>query len=477
MTRVASIFAIAVVGIGLASCWEPNENIYCDGKQWFCNDPAYPYCNGNRCEAAPGDMNVVDAGVDAAPTCTMSSMCAETAPICENNTCRPCAGPSDDAECLLRSSTTPVCVAGACVRCRDNAHCSGTTPVCGTDHTCRPCTSHGDCTSLVCNADGSCADAATVAYVDNKNGSCTGTHTGTQSDAYCQIQDAINAPSPKPTIRVLGSTMAYARIEITSGTFTIIGPGQKGVAPSAKISAVTNPPVTISGATATLTLDGFEITGGSAGIDGISCSHTTGTGPSLTVRRSFIHDMAGGAGINGSRCRLTVERSQIGPGNTGGGLSLTNTQYSIFNSFIIGNASTGSPAITFGGGSTELSGGFGFSHNTVANNTRITGVAGIACNAGMPTEIKNSIVVSNTPTNTGGSDGCTMTNSVTSMTPDFVDSITPTTFDFHLAGRTANNTACCIDKITSTSVTADYDGRARPQPAGGMSDIGAHEVQ
>jgi hypothetical protein len=62
------------------------------------------------------------------------------------------------------------------------------------------------------------------------------------------------------------------------------------------------------------------------------------------------------------------------------------------------------------------------------------------------------------------------------MPPEFVDSTTPATYDFHLTGRTTANNACCVDKVASSPVVMDYDGRARPQPAGGMSDIGAHEV-
>jgi hypothetical protein len=230
--------------------------------------------------------------------------------------------------------------------------------------------------------------------------------------------------------------------------------------------------VSVSGGSTTVNLDGIEITGGSAGEDGIYCQNGS-VGPSLRVRRSFIHDVVGGAGINASKCKVTLERNQIGPGNAGGGIALSAVQYSIANNFVVGNGNVG-PGVSFSGACSELSGGFGFKHNTVAKNLTLAGVSGISCNASSMTPIVNSIVWSNGSSDTGGGTGCMLTSTNTSMAPDFVDSSNPATYDFHLNGKTTANNACCIDKISTSTVTNDYDGRSRPQ--GASWDIGAHEV-
>jgi hypothetical protein len=293
------------------------------------------------------------------------------------------------------------------------------------------------------------------------------------TDATCTIDQGIALG--RPIIRVAGSTVAYTKVSLSTGSLTFIGPGQKGVAPSARIAGdLSNPAISISGASTAATFDGFEIIGVAASQVGVFCSHSS-IGPSLTLRRVYIHDVPN-TGVSASNCRITIERSQIGPGNTGGGIVLNGSQYSISNNFIVGNATASSPGVAFNSGSTELSGGLGFRNNTVARNANASGIAGVACNAGA-TDLRDSIIWNNNGGNTGGLGTCNVTNVVTmpAMAPDFVDTsvVTP---DFHLAGRTAANEACCIDKVATSPVSVDYDGRARPQPTGGLIDIGAHEL-
>jgi hypothetical protein len=60
--------------------------------------------------------------------------------------------------------------------------------------------------------------------------------------------------------------------------------------------------------------------------------------------------------------------------------------------------------------------------------------------------------------------------------PDF-KSTDPNAPDYHLNGRTANNNSCCINQIPPPdAVDHDFDGRSRPQPAGGNYTVGAHEI-
>lgn len=513
------VFAASLVG-----CFEEgNPGVFCDGTSKFrCTNPDFPYCDLSKkrciempdmtmCEAsgsicvAPdmgdmGDMGVpedmqcqvpcfaLDMGPDLSPSCTTSAQCPDDKPICDAQHCRKCTGGGDDAECSAHSASNPRCemTTGQCVVCspansKQSSDCkTATAPVCGTGNACRGCQSLDECTSLVCNRDGTCADGATVTYANNTNSAtvtCSDApHTSTPAAPYCEIQKAIDNLGAKTIVRVFPSAAAYGKLSVSSGGVSIIGPPATPTSCATagncvKISGdLSNPAVTVGGALTAVAFDGIEITAGGTGQNGIACNNAT-LGPSVAVRRSWIHAVSG-IGINTTNCKLTADQVQLDH-NPGGGVLLTGSQYAITNCFIFGNGTTG-PGVTFGAGSSELAGGPGFAHNTVAKNVTLAGVGGIACNSGT-TNITNSIVVSNTPTNTGGSGACNFINTVTTTTtgPDFVDGNGPA-FDFHLAGRTANNLSCCIDQIASSPVLNDYDGRVRPINI--KWDTGAHEV-
>jgi hypothetical protein len=312
--------------------------------------------------------------------------------------------------------------------------------------------------SRLCNLDGTCGSVGTVAYADNKNGTCSGMHAATLADPACEIVAAL---AVQPLVRVFGSSVAYARLILTSGTVRIIGPGLQAT-PTAMLSGdLSNPALAISGATTSVTLDGIEISGGGTGEDGVFCSQAS-PGPSLTMLRSWVHGV-GGAGIDATKCDVTLDRAAIGPGNADGGIVLTSARYSIVNSFFDVNGASGA-GVTFNAGTSALPGGFGFAHNTVVKNAG----GGVLC--GAATSIVSSIVWGNSSMDTSGS--CTLVSS-TSLGPDFVNATGPG-YDFHLAGRTPGNLGCCIDQIASSPVDHDYDGRKRPQNI--KWDIGAHEV-
>jgi hypothetical protein len=519
-TRLAFGLVIVAAGCTIGCTLDPNPGVYCDGTSAHkCTDPNFPYCDvtQHRCEENPDagmctvdpincrDGGVIDSGtpdvacmlpcnkldmttVDLEPQCTSSAQCMDTVPICAAQMCRACMS-GDDAECAIHNPATPRCntTTQACVQCQpatatQSGDCQAAAPVCGTDSTCRKCAAHSECTSQVCSFNGTCADPATVLYV-NSGGGCTGTtHAGTTGDPYCQIKDALGNLGGKTVVRVFPSSTAYSAISITSGTVAIIGPP---IDVPATVSPATvqvtgdasNPAINISGGSTVVTLDGIEVTGVFTAGNGIFCSNGA-VGPTVTITRSSAHGLVGAA-VTVTNCKITMDRDAIYQ-NTGGGLAFSGAQYSIQNCFFYGNTSSGSaPAIAFGNSSTELAGGAGFQHNTVAKNSTLSGVAGIACNSGNTT-IKNSIVSGNSsggsPSDTGGSGTCVNSGSAItpSPAPDFVNTVGPT-YDFHLSGLTANNMACCIDKITSSADAYDYDGRSRPQPTGGKFDEGAHE--
>ena len=131
---------------------------------------------------------------------TVIDCTASSAPICDAQslTCRACdpKQSSDDIACHNGHPSTPRCgPAGTCVGCLVNADCTDkiNRPACS-NYACGPCQQSSDCESLICSADGTCAQPTEVLFVNNQNGSCQGTgHLGTTADPFCAIQDAVDA--------------------------------------------------------------------------------------------------------------------------------------------------------------------------------------------------------------------------------------------------------------------------------------------
>src|SRR5580658_8900784 len=74
------------------------------------------------------------------------------------------------------------------------------------------CVQSSQCASQVCLQSGQCAAQGYAVYVDNHDGTCSGTHAGTQDDPVCTLADGLDlaAASANHTIFVAGSTAAYS---------------------------------------------------------------------------------------------------------------------------------------------------------------------------------------------------------------------------------------------------------------------------
>jgi len=341
----------------------------------------------------------------------------------------------------------------------------GGAPVDLSDAASTGCKTHAECASGICQGSGACAASGDVLYVDNVAGTCTGAHLGNQTDPICDFPQVIG----KPFVHVAGSTHAYSPLTLKTISVVLVGPGGKAQ-PSAKIVGGASDAVTI-GDNTIVTLDGFEIAGSLA--DAIRClTFSLPPSSSVTLKNSYVHDVSYFA-LELQRCDLVIDRSQLGPANASGAVSMTYGNYSITNAFIVGN---GGPAMVF----SESAAGV-FSHDTVVGNVTNGSTGGFNCSATGVTAIDNSIVWMNSKLNGSQLYGtCALTNvdidevvggaGNRSVAPDFVSA----GFDYHLGGRTANNLACCVDQIVASAVDHDYDGRARP--VGGKWDVGAHEV-
>lgn len=509
----------------MAGCPTKSNPLFCQTNN-DCRDPAKPFCDVVRGECGTTSsttdgmmMSQVDMAMDLAiPACTVSPECPADMPICASQMCRACTGPSDDTQCLARGATTPRCAAGKCVACRPDTQatdCTGTTPICGSDNTCRKCAAHSECGSDgICVFDGAdtgkCVAATDIAYVNIGNSSCTDTvHASTPSAPYCQIAFAA-AFSGKKYVRVTGSNTAYNGVSLISGLGTpvdvvIVGPGLNAT-PQALIAQANTVGVSLSSPSGSLsvTLDGIAVSGlgPTLAVAGISCTGAAGTTTSVTLRRVSAQGASdtNGAiaeGIVTTQCNVLITESTFKNSTVGGSFNFQSARtYSITNSFFVGNKDRG---VQFTGNGTGT-----FAFNTVASNSPATtnSAGGIDCGSNAYRVLEGSIFALNGREGIGGGkvsqiiNRCILINTVAYLSGatdgvadalpgpvEFVSTMAPTNFRLETADATKlmTNRNCCIDKIAGTVdggvmtlPTRDVDGNARPK--GGKWDIGAHEA-
>jgi len=118
----------ATAGVNNGACVRCTQNSHCSAPTSICS-------NSNTCVQ-----------------CTANTQCSRTTPICSgSNTCSVC---TDSSVCSsLYSPSYPYCATtgsntGACVRCTQNSHCSGTTPYCSSINTCVACAGDSNCNAL-----------------------------------------------------------------------------------------------------------------------------------------------------------------------------------------------------------------------------------------------------------------------------------------------------------------------------------------
>jgi hypothetical protein len=422
-----------------------------------------------------------------------------------------------DLDCL--APTAAVCDLAAtrmCVQCTqaEAGACTGGTPICNTDDTCRGCTGDDECTSSkVCDVpSGACTAEDAVLYVAPAG---TGT-TCTQAQPCGELATALAlVTADRKTIKLLAGSYTE-RVTIADTAVAIHADG-------ADLSeASTGEVVRITGA-ADVTLLGLRIHDGLGGLgDGILCASSGGQVPTLALQRVAI-EHNGGAGINATNCSLTMSGSTVtgnqgvgvsasggsltmtgstvtgnqGVGvsasggsvtasrceisaNSGGGVSVMNGAFDITNSFITRNGNPSTSPV--GGASLSVSPATvnRFEFNTVVDNTVENGgfrAGGVACD-GIGFTAPNNVIarnfINNDPaqssSNTNGT--CTYPTSVVATTVALLKFKSPddVPYDYHL---TMGSSA--VDQATTPSmISLDYDGDPRPQ--GPASDQGADEL-
>jgi hypothetical protein len=429
-----------------------------------CPNADLPACVDGRCVA-----------------CDADHACPASAPVCSAESA--CEGCTDEAACS-GLGTTPHCgPTGACVACRpDTASDCATAmaPICDTaSYSCRACR-EGDCGTGLCGPDGACIAEAEVAWVA-KSGQDTGTCT--QQAPCLTIGRAIAQLGSRPWVHVAASGVPYAEASATPGaavqisgkSVTILGTG-------AALTTTRNGDagLVIEGSSE-VTIVGLRIAdvGGATG-DGIVCRNLGPASPNVVLRGVEIAGN-GGVGIRTTTCTINAERSTIG-GNGSGGISITAGTATFVNNIIVRN---GSQTSLVGGVKLDGVAALVFDFNTIASNgtSGAAFAAGVQCSAASSVTLSNSILHGDAANQVSGADlNCAFaynlsneslggTNVATALAADALF-VNPTEGDYHTK---AGSPAISAGQPGST-IAVDFDGDARPSPAGSRADIGADEV-
>ena len=475
-----------------------------------------PVCSDGVCGPCNGDNTACASFHGSTPVCAASGGCVE----CVANT-----------DC--GNAATPYCgPANSCVECLTSSNC--TPKICNATNMCVACQANSDCGSGICDtSSGTCVDPAQIYLVDNGGmtiAACEAarpTRNGqTPSTAYCDISEGAS-----------GGTRAYALVTGHGATFpyspfaplvprVYVGPGYKAAMPAVVAGATTATAIVTMSGVSSVTIDGFEINGGDAK-DGITCNSTKSTAPHnvLIVKNSYIHNTNSNAGIYPVGCDLVVDSSRVATAAiravddtssqfttsttltnsqfdsatadgvdingiltmdrcrvinnsaaNGNGLQLNTSNFTVTNSFFYNN----DVGVSFlGNGPTAI-----FKFNTVAFNRIGVGCAQNTIEASIYVHNMDGALVGGTAAGTCKTVGV-VTDSAGTPQPVFVDTTSPTSYDFRLATDTqahlTANQACCIDQVKGpldggTSLP-DHDFFGTMRPLGAGYDIGAHEAK
>lgn len=346
-----------------------------------------------------------------------------------------------------------------------NDACPPGRPICDFDGRCRACGRNAECASDICLADGHCGALAQTAIVD-RAATCVGAD-GSSGKPYCEISDALASLQGRTVIRVRGAAAAYGPFAITT-PIEIVG-ADSGSALDAVVQGGATSAVTSTNVSGAVVVTGLRLAGTSGGKPNLRCT-ATASATTLTLRRLVIVD-GDGFGVDSDGCALAASALRV-VANRAGGIVAANAPVTIESSILSGNAGPGieldtTDAITLRG-------------LTLGDNqaTMASGRAGGVHNrrAGVTATISGSILWNNSLLAGSPLYGTSGTDLVANVAIDNANTSPPdfrSNTDFHLAGRTANNTACCIDKV-ATGPAFDVDGQ--PRPLGAKVDIGADEL-
>ena len=251
---------------------------------------------------------------------------------CASPPCTPpdTGGCRSNADCASPGAGVCDAPAATCVQCTagDHAACAATTPVCGTDNACRGCAAHGECPSNACAfADGSCAAASDVAYVDA---------TGADNAACDRSAPCASVAAALMTGR------SYVKLHGAIDGAVVVDKGRTVTflaEPGATLTRTGGDVLTVKDTGTSLVIFDLAITGAQGPAVGISVQGGGAPAPALSLMRATVSNNVGG-GISAATGSLAIDHSTIagnGNGNSGPGIVVTSGSLSLAHSLISGN--------------------------------------------------------------------------------------------------------------------------------------------
>lgn len=512
-TTLASLALLALAGCFI----EKIPGVACKSMS-DCKDSAFPVCDTahGTCVASvdnpDGGANDMTIPIVA---CTSSAMCPAVVPTCSNNLCVGCAPVGMSTDCSTNHAATPLCGAnGACVECNNKDNCDSQHLTCSMKtFTCVPCVANDDCTSGICNkTSGMCADESTLLYVNNApTAGCSDSGAGSFAAPFCTVQRGLNAAAAamKPLVVFAGAgyhEALQANSTLNAGNayvVSVVGNGNPVVRPTG------NGPVlsVLGNATkqVTLTLDGITIDGSllTDGSDAIDCAGGGGNygGTVLNLYRSTVK-ASSAVGISATtKCTVALDADLVRD-NKGGAIKFDTTDFAATNLLVLANGTATQGATngsSFGGVDVSAAGELG--KMTIANLTMVGNKAdnnatasALQCPITAPKTI-NTVVFGNTGPAAEIQTACVGTVATPSVSSSAYVGGSSTMSNVDLTGCTAamlfvgaaagnfqlvkGGAKPCTLVDQGTNVGApdhDYVGTPRPQPVGGVDDIGAYEA-
>jgi hypothetical protein len=430
--------------------------------------------------------------------CTAASDCKSPgAPFCVAGQCVVACASNDD--CVGRPGT-PFCQvsSGSCVGCLDSSVCPGDKAICdATEHSCRGCERDDECPGGICvEADGRCVADADVIYVSGtgvNSGSCT------RQQPCSLVFGLTEVTADRNHIKILNGTLNVASTLTLSpnlyveGTDTMIT-GPAGMFSVAQFVNVTLSHMQIQPASGLVTTvdaarslrlfdvrlgGGIGVNGGTLEVDRSTLANAGGItcmGGTVTVRRSiFDHSPLGG-----QTCQLTMQRNRfdlsgdlLKIGIDGGVLTFENNliiqSEGIADTMAVRNVA---PASTV-------------RFNTFVNTTAVPS-DGQAFSCSSPMNVTSNIFAyaSMHPLVTRDCD----------LRYALIDSIAVPEQVAGVGSKSADSNTFFVDKAgkdyrlspsspargaaePGVNVSEDFEGAARPSPAGSPADVGAFEAR
>lgn len=407
-----------------------------------------PACRWNpkHCEGNPNDDCDLEWDAATSAQCTSNDQCDTAKPVCD----------------IAGSQTCVQCTAA------QPAACSGSMPVCGTDHSCRACQAHAECPSAACLPDGACAAETSVAYV-----AANGSGTTCSKAAPCGTL-AAGLATNRSVVKISGLVKDTQTTTIDGKALTILAD------PGAILDRDGDGVILeVRNTNADVKIYDLQISGASGGVGDVGISIPSGGMPKLALTKVKVSSNIGG-GISAASGMLTIAQSTVS-GNAGGGISISGAQFDITNTFVVKN---GSATSALGGAlfsQITTPGTHRFEFNTVSQNQASTGITpGVLCSViSMPLTFSSSIVYGNSTGMQVEGSNCSWTYSdIGPMTaagtgnigsdPMFVGAAQD---NFHVMASSPTKSAA----VPGATLANDVDGDVRPQ--GAARDIGADEIK